>query len=146
MLLLKKWSGAPEEYWIRYQILYYIKDYDNGQGIKKGDLPANWKDDNVIVKHHPNNENTEAEKLKSKEVLPAHTNARKDEIRLFPKYSLKLREYLTIQITRVLTLSSTIRVVADSSLVTLIPAKLKKAMEMMVPEKARASRGLWANW
>ena len=80
--------------------------------------------------------------MKSKEVLPAHTNARKDEIRLFPKYSLKLREYLTIQITRVLTLSSTIRVVADSSLVTLIPAKLKKAMEMMVPEKARASRGL----
>ena len=78
---------APEEYWIRYQILYYIKDYDNGQGIKKGDLPANWKDDNVIVKHHPNNENTEAEKLKSKEVLPAHTNARKDEIRLFPKSS-----------------------------------------------------------
>ena len=50
--------------------------------------------------------------------------------------------HLTIQITRVLTLSSTMRVVADSSLVTLMPAKLKKAMEMMVPEKARASRGL----
>ena len=50
--------------------------------------------------------------------------------------------HLTIQITRVLTLSSTMRVVADSSLVTLMPAKLKKAMEMIVPEKASASRGL----
>ena len=43
-------------------------------------------------------------------------------------------------------LSSTILVVADNSLVTLIPAKLKKAIEMMVPEKARASKGLWASW
>ena len=49
---------------------------------------------------------------------------------------------LTIQMTRVLTLSSTMRVVADSSLVTLMPAKLKKAIEMMVPEKASASKGL----
>ena len=56
------------------------------------------------------------------------------------------KSHLTIQITRVLMLSSTILVVADSSLVTLIPAKLKKAMEMMVPEKARASKGLWASW
>jgi len=53
---------------------------------------------------------------------------------------------LTIQMTSVLTLSRTILVVALSSLVMLIPAKLKKAMEMIVPEKARASSGLWANW
>ena len=50
--------------------------------------------------------------------------------------------YLTIQMTSVLTLSRTILVVALSSLVMLIPAKLKKAIEMIVPEKARASRGL----
>ena len=54
--------------------------------------------------------------------------------------------HLTIQITRVLILSSTMRVVADSSLVTLMPAKLKKAMEIMVPAKARASKGLCASW
>lgn len=39
-----------------------------------------------------------------------------------------------IQITKVRTLSNTIRVVADNSLVTLIPAKLKKAIENIVPE------------
>ena len=54
--------------------------------------------------------------------------------------------HLTIQITRVLILSSTMRVVADSSLVMLMPAKLKKAMEIMVPAKARASKGLCASW
>ena len=37
--------------------------------------------------------------------------------------------------TRVRTESSTILVVAESSLVTLIPAKLKKAMEIMLPER-----------
>ena len=46
----------------------------------------------------------------------------------------------------VLMLSRTILVVADNSLVTLMPAKLKKAMEMTVPEKAVARRGLWASW
>ena len=38
-------------------------------------LPANWEDDDVIVEHHANNEDTEAEQLKSKEVLPSHANA-----------------------------------------------------------------------
>ena len=38
-----------------------------------------------------------------------------------------------IQMTSVLTESRTIRVVAESSLVTLTPAKLKNEMEMMLP-------------
>ena len=42
---------------------------------------------------------------------------------------------LTAQMTRVLTLSSTILVVAVNSLVTEIPAKLKKAIDTTVPEK-----------
>ncbi len=37
-------------------------------------------------------------------------------------------------------------VVAESSLVTLTPAKLKKAMEKIVPQKASASSGLCASW
>ena len=37
-------------------------------------------------------------------------------------------------------------VVAESSLVTLMPAKLKKAMETMVPQKASANSGLLASW
>ena len=41
---------------------------------------------------------------------------------------------LTAQMTRVLTLSRTILVVADNSLVTEMPAKLKNAMEVTVPE------------
>ena len=79
---------------------------------------------------------------------------------------------LTAQMTRVRTLSSTIRVVAVSSFVTEIPAKLKKEIDMTVPgkkvglnmyhdiviqitlmedilclpEKARASSGLWTSW
>ena len=39
-------------------------------------LPANWEDDNVVVEHHANNEDAEAQQLKSEEVLPAHTNAK----------------------------------------------------------------------
>lgn len=42
---------------------------------------------------------------------------------------------LTIQIIMVRTLSRTILVVAEISLVTLIPAKLKKAMEIIVPKQ-----------
>jgi hypothetical protein len=37
-------------------------------------------------------------------------------------------------------------VVADISFVTLIPAKLKKAMEKTVVQKAVISNGLCANW
>ena len=105
--------------------------------------PANWKDYDVIVEHHADYEDAEAEQLERIEVLPAHADAGKDKVVVS---SRALRSHLTIQITRVLMLSSTILVVADNSLVTLIPAKLKKAMEMMVPEKARASKGLWASW
>ena len=48
---------------------------------------------------------------------------------------------LTIQMTRVLTESSSILEVAESSLVMEIPEKLKKAIEITVPENARARRG-----
>ena len=41
---------------------------------------------------------------------------------------------LTEQITRVLRVVSTVLVVADNSLVTEMPAKLKNAMEVTVPE------------
>lgn len=41
---------------------------------------------------------------------------------------------LNIQITIVRTLSKTMRVVADISFVTLIPAKLKNAIEIIVPK------------
>ena len=37
-------------------------------------------------------------------------------------------------------------VVADISLVTLIPAKLKKAIERMVVQKAPSNIGLWPSW
>ena len=108
-------------------------------------LPANWEDDDVVVEHHADDEDAETEQLKSKEVLPAHANAGK-EMRIFGLLMFLQSLHLTIQITRVLTLSSTMRVVADSSLVMLMPAKLKKAMEIMVPAKARASKGLCASW
>lgn len=47
------------------------------------------------------------------------------------------RAIVISQMTRVLTLSNTVRVVADSSLVTLIPQKLKNPMETMVPAKTK---------
>jgi len=42
-----------------------------------------------------------------------------------------MKSKLTSQITIVLTLSKTILVVADNSLVTLMPAKLKKAIDIL---------------
>ena len=42
--------------------------------------------------------------------------------------------------------SRTTRVAALIALVTIIPAKLKKAMERMVPMKAAKRRGLWPSW
>lgn len=50
---------------------------------------------------------------------------------------------LKIQIIIVLTLSKTIRVVAEISLVTLIPAKLKNAIEIIVPGKKIKLQNLW---
>ena len=47
-----------------------------GTKISRNVLPANWEDDNVVVEHHANNEDAEAQQLKSEEVLPAHTNAK----------------------------------------------------------------------
>lgn len=47
---------------------------------------------------------------------------------------------LNIQMTIVLTLSKTILVVADSSFVTLIPAKLKKAIEIIVPNNTEVNK------
>ena len=46
-------------------------------------LPANWEDDDVVVEHHANDEDAEAKQLKSKEVLPTHTNAKTKEVKLF---------------------------------------------------------------
>ena len=52
---------------------------------------------------------------------------------------------LKIQMTKVLTESKTILVVALSSLVTVMPAKLKKAMENTVKRKENNSNPLAPN-
>lgn len=51
---------------------------------------------------------------------------------------------LKIQMTIVLMLSKTIRVVAEISFVTLIPAKLKKAMDINVPKNDNITNNLGA--
>ena len=42
--------------------------------------PADWKDYNVVVEHHADDEDAEAEQLESIEVLPAHTDAGKGKV------------------------------------------------------------------
>ena len=42
--------------------------------------PADWKDYNVVVEHHADDEDAEAEQLESVEVLPAHTDAGKGKV------------------------------------------------------------------
>ena len=42
--------------------------------------PADGKDYNVVVEHHANDEDAEAEQLESVEVLPAHTDAGKGKV------------------------------------------------------------------
>ena len=39
--------------------------------------PANWENYDVVVEHHADDEDAEAEQLESVEVLPAHTDAGK---------------------------------------------------------------------
>ena len=42
--------------------------------------PADGKDYNVVVEHHADDEDAEAEQLESVEVLPAHTDAGKGRV------------------------------------------------------------------
>ena len=42
--------------------------------------PADWKDYDVVVEHHADDEDAEAEQLESVEVLPAHTDAGKGKV------------------------------------------------------------------
>ena len=52
------------------------RDTNNTETIS----PANWKDYDVVVEHHADDEDAEAEQLEGVEVLPAHTDARKGKV------------------------------------------------------------------
>ena len=80
--LLRRKDGSGSK-WSQCSIIFLHSSPTSQRTKRFGNiLPANWEDDNVIVEHHANNEDAEAEQLKSKEVLPAHTNARQ-EVTLF---------------------------------------------------------------
>lgn len=116
-----------------------------GIGAAATQLPADgangFHDENVVVDAHAEDQKSEADDLEPVEALPSddqreapnhHRANRVENLRRFEskfsENSENLRDVFTI------------RVVAEISLVTLIPAKLKNAMLTMVPEMGMRSR------
>ena len=59
---------------------FKVEDKEKIPTIAETISPANWKDYDVVVEHHADDEDAEAEQLEGVEVLPAHTDAGKGKV------------------------------------------------------------------